>query len=153
MHASFAIVEGNLALSSDVLYDEPRVPTYATQIYELPVRRIESPRSTHVAASPVTTGSLSHAVVAGVIVALLSLALVVAAWFMISSEQRAFDSALASSSRQTIAVKAGDSLWSIAEAYDIEGLSTRQTSDVIRAWNDLETSTLQPGDTLIVPLS
>ena len=72
---------------------------------------------------------------------------------MLSSEQRAFDSALASSSRQTITVKAGDSLWSIAEAYDIEGLSTRQTSDVIRAWNDLETSTLQPGDTLIVPLS
>ena len=154
MHATFAIVEGNLALSSDVLYDEPRVPTYATQIYELPVRRAESPRSTHVAASPVSsTGSLSRAVVAGVIVALLSLALVVAAWFMISSEQRAFDSALASSSRQTIIVKAGDSLWSIAEAYDIEGLSTRQTSDVIRAWNDLETSTLQPGDTLVVPLS
>ena len=72
---------------------------------------------------------------------------------MISSEQRAFDSALASSSRQTITVKAGDSIWSIAEAYDIEGLSTRQTSDVIRTWNDLETSTLQPGDTLIVPLS
>lgn len=72
---------------------------------------------------------------------------------MISSEQRAFDSALASSSRQTITVKAGDSLWSIAEAYDIEGLSTRQTSDIIRAWNDLETSTLQPGDTLVVPLS
>lgn len=52
---------------------------------------------------------------------------------------------------ETIRVQPGDSLWSLAEEYQIEGLSTQETSDMIRNVNHLEHGSLAAGAHLKVP--
>ena len=52
---------------------------------------------------------------------------------------------------ETIRVQSGDSLWSLAEEYPIEGLSTQETSDMIRNVNHLEHGSLAAGAHLKVP--
>ena len=52
---------------------------------------------------------------------------------------------------ETIRVQPGDSLWSLAEEYPIEGLSTQETSDMIRSVNHLEHGSLAAGAHLKVP--
>ena len=52
---------------------------------------------------------------------------------------------------ETIRVQHGDSLWSLAEEYPIEGLSTQETSDMIRNVNHLEHGSLAAGAHLKVP--
>ena len=54
-------------------------------------------------------------------------------------------------SNVTIRVQPGDSLWSLAEEYPIEGLSTQETSDMIRSVNHLEHGSLAAGAHLKVP--
>lgn len=65
--------------------------------------------------------------------------------------QRAYDTGLASQQRAELVVASGDTLWSIASEHAIEGLSTQDTVSVLREWNDLSTSSLTPGTTLVVP--
>lgn len=65
--------------------------------------------------------------------------------------QRAYDTGLASRQRAELVVGSGDTLWSIASEHAIEGLSTQDTVSVLREWNDLSTSSLTPGTTLVVP--
>ena len=48
-------------------------------------------------------------------------------------------------------VQAGESLWSIAEDNPIEGFTTQEVVQIIRQENSLESSMLQPGQTLLVP--
>ena len=50
-----------------------------------------------------------------------------------------------------VLVQPGDSLWSLAEEYPIEGLSTQETSDMIRSVNHLEHGSLAAGAHLKVP--
>ena len=52
---------------------------------------------------------------------------------------------------ETIRVQPGDSLWSLAVEYPIEGLSTQETSDMIRNVNHLEHGSLAAGAHLKVP--
>lgn len=65
--------------------------------------------------------------------------------------QAAYDRALASPDRAEIVVAAGDTLWDIASEHGIDGLSTEDTVHVVRAWNDLDSATLRPGASLVVP--
>lgn len=66
-------------------------------------------------------------------------------------QQARIDAAFACADRQEIVVESGDTLWSIAEMYGIEGIDTQRTVDVIRNWNGLSQSVLQPGDVIVVP--
>lgn len=77
--------------------------------------------------------------------------LLFAALSMSLESQTAMDSALSSTARETIVVTPGESLWSIAENHPIEGMDTDETVYVIRSWNDLDSSLLQPGMSLSVP--
>ena len=52
---------------------------------------------------------------------------------------------------ETVRVQSGDSLWSLAQEYPIEGLSTQETSDMIRDVNHLEHGSLDAGAHLKVP--
>jgi LysM repeat protein len=52
----------------------------------------------------------------------------------------------------TITVGAGDTLWSIAAAHPVDGMSTSQVSSLVASMNDLSQATIHPGDTLKVPV-
>ncbi len=53
---------------------------------------------------------------------------------------------------RSIRVMPGDTLWSIAEANRLPGLSTSETAHVIRILNHMPASSLAAGDALLVPV-
>lgn len=63
----------------------------------------------------------------------------------------ALQASVSSQGTATVEVAAGDSLWSIAEEHPVEGFGTKDALALIRDWNDLAGSTLQPGMELVVP--
>ncbi len=54
-----------------------------------------------------------------------------------SARHAAYAESVSNVTYETIRVQPGDSLWSLAEEYPIEGLSTQETSDMIRNVNHL----------------
>ena len=52
---------------------------------------------------------------------------------------------------ETVRVQSGDSLWSLAQEHPIDGLSTQETSDMIRSVNHLDRGSLDAGAVLKVP--
>ncbi len=52
---------------------------------------------------------------------------------------------------QTLQVQTGQTLWAIAQAHPIDGLTTAQTAEVISRSNNLSGSVLNAGQTLQVP--
>lgn len=54
--------------------------------------------------------------------------------------------------KEVVSVVNGDSLWSIAEAHPVQGTSTKSVVSWIMAHNDLSAPSLEPGDTLTVPM-
>ena len=67
------------------------------------------------------------------------------------NQQRAFETALATTEQTSSRVQPVDSLWSLAQEYPVDGLSSSDTSDLIAAWNSLDDAVLQPGMELLVP--
>ncbi|SFS60943.1 cell division suppressor protein YneA [Marininema halotolerans] len=53
---------------------------------------------------------------------------------------------------QTIEVKAGETLWSIARLYGDSNEDVRKTVDLIQEANHLDTAMIQPGQKLRVPI-
>lgn len=68
-----------------------------------------------------------------------------------SARHAAYAESVSNVTYETIRVQPGDSLWSLAEEYPIEGLSTQETSDMIRSVNHLEHGSLAAGAHLKVP--
>ena len=68
-----------------------------------------------------------------------------------SARHAAYAESVSNITYGTIRVQTGDSLWSLAEEYPIEGLSTQETSDMIRNVNHLEHGSLAAGAHLKVP--
>lgn len=68
-----------------------------------------------------------------------------------SARHAAYAESVSNVTHETIRVQSGDSLWSLAEEYPIEGLSTQETSDMIRNVNHLEHGSLAAGAHLKVP--
>lgn len=69
-----------------------------------------------------------------------------------SARHAAYAESVSNVTYETIRVQPGDSLWSLAEEYPIEGLSTQETSDMIRNVNHLEHGSLAAGAHLKVPV-
>ena len=69
-----------------------------------------------------------------------------------SARHAAYAESVSNVTYETIRVQSGDSLWSLAEEYPIEGLSTQETSDMIRNVNHLEHGSLAAGAHLKVPV-
>ena len=76
---------------------------------------------------------------------------VVLATSVFSARHAAYAESVSNVTYETIRVQPGDSLWSLAEEYPIEGLSTQETSDMIRNVNHLEHGSLAAGAHLKVP--
>ena len=50
-----------------------------------------------------------------------------------------------------LTVQAGDSLWTLAQAHPVEGLSTAQVADLIAETNGRDGALITPGETILVP--
>lgn len=68
-----------------------------------------------------------------------------------SARHAAYAESVSNVTYETVRVQSGDSLWSLAQEHPIEGLSTQETSDMIRNVNHLEHVSLDAGAHLKVP--
>ena len=137
------MVQGNLALKLET----PAEPTFTV---------VQGGRSGF---QPLTVKSARNqqAVVAParvptiVAVAVALTLFVVLATSVFSARHAAYAESVSNVTYETIRVQPGDSLWSLAEEYPIKGLSTQETSDMIRNVNHLEHGSLAAGAHLKVP--
>ena len=141
------MVQGNLALKLET----PAAPTFTvvkggrSGYQPLPVK---SARNQHAVAAP-TPVALKVSTIVAVAVALTLFFVLATSVF--SARHAAYAESVSNVTYETIRVQPGDSLWSLAEEYPIEGLSTQETSDMIRNVNHLEHGSLAAGAYLKVP--
>ncbi len=142
------MVQGNLALKLET----PAEPTFTvvqggrSGFQPLPVK--PAPNQQAVVA-PARVVALKVPTIVAVAVALTLF--FVLAMSVFSARHAAYAESVSNITYETIRVQPGDSLWSIAEEYPIEGLSTQETSDMIRNVNHLEHGSLAAGAHLKVP--
>lgn len=141
------MVQGNLALKLET----PAAPAFTvvkggrSGFQTLPGKPVRS--------QCVATTSASVALKASTIVALavaLTLFFVLAT-SIFSARHAAYAESVSNVTYETVRVQSGDSLWSLAQEHPIEGLSTQETSDMIRNVNHLEHGSLDAGVHLKVP--
>ena len=75
----------------------------------------------------------------------------VLAMSVFTARHAAYADSVANVTYETVRVQSGDSLWSLAQEHPIDGLSTQETSDMIRSVNHLERGSLDAGAVLKVP--
>lgn len=141
------MVQGNLALK----YETPVSPSFTV---------VKGGRCDFqaMAAGPVRS---KHAVAVSAPVALKASTIVAVAvaftlFFVLttsvfSARHAAYADSVANVTYETIHVHSGDSLWSLAQEHSVDGLTTQETSDIIRSVNHLEHGSLDAGDVLKVP--
>ena len=141
------MVQGNLALK----YETPVSPSFTV---------VKGGRCDFQAmvAGPVRS---KHAVAVSAPVALkvstiVALAVALTLFFVLatsifSARHAAYAESVSNVTYETVRVQSGDSLWSLAQEHPIEGLSTQETSDMIRNVNHLEHGSLDAGAHLKVP--
>lgn len=141
------MVQGNLALKLET----PAAPAFTvvkggrSGFQTLPGKPVRS--------QCVATTSAPVALKASTIVALavaLTLFFVLAT-SIFSARHAAYAESVSNVTYETVRVQPGDSLWSLAQEHPIEGLSTQETSDMIRNVNHLEHGSLAAGAHLKVP--
>ena len=141
------MVQGNLALKLEA----PAAPAFTvvkggrSGFQTLPVKPARS--------QCVATSSAPVALKVSTIVALavaLTLFFVLAT-SIFSARHAAYAESVSNVTYETVRVQSGDSLWSLAQEHPIEGLSTQETSDMIRNVNHLEHGSLDAGAHLEVP--
>lgn len=141
------MVQGNLALKLET----PSAPAFTvvkggrSDFQTLPGKPVRS--------QCVATTSAPVALKASTIVALavaLTLFFVLAT-SIFSARHAAYAESVSNVTYETVRVQSGDSLWSLAQEHPIEGLSTQETSDMIRNVNHLEHGSLDAGVHLKVP--
>ena len=141
------MVQGNLALKLET----PAAPAFTvvkggrSGFQTLPGKPVRN--------QCVATTSAPVALKASTIVALavaLTLFFVLAT-SIFSARHAAYAESVSNVTYETVRVQSGDSLWSLAQEHPIEGLSTQETSDMIRNVNHLEHVSLDAGVHLKVP--
>ncbi len=141
------MVQGNLALKLET----PAAPAFTvvkggrSGFQTLPGKPVRS--------QCVATTSAPVALKASTIVALavaFTLFFVLAT-SIFSARHAAYAESASNVTYETVRVQSGDSLWSLAQEHPIEGLSTQETSDMIRNVNHLEHGSLDAGAHLKVP--
>lgn len=141
------MVQGNLALKLET----PAAPAFTgvkggrSGFQTLPGKPVRS--------QCVATTSAPVALKASTIVALavaLTLFFVLAT-SIFSARHAAYAESASNVTYETVRVQSGDSLWSLAQEHSVDGLSTQETSDIIRSVNHLAHGSLDAGDVLKVP--
>lgn len=141
------MVQGNLALKLET----PAAPAFTvvkggrSGFQTLPGKPARS-QCVSVASAPVALKASTIVAVA------VSLTLFfVLAMSIFSARHAAYAESVSNVTYETVRVQSGDSLWSLAQEHPIEGLSTQETSDMIRSVNHLEHGSLNAGAHLKVP--
>ena len=133
MNASSMMTQGNLALQYEDTYRPQLSVVMGGQASTLIQRRPSKP----------------------VIVLALSVIVFSLAFFGINlaTKQQTISAAYENIHFEQVKVSDGDSLWSLAEEHRAEGLTTQETSDLIRSANHLSHAGLKAGSYLKVPVS
>lgn len=135
------MVQGNLALKLEA----PAAPAFTvvkggrSGFQTLPVKPVRS-QCVVVASAPV---ALKASTIVAVAVALTLFFVLATSIF--SARHAAYAESVSNVTYETVRVQSGDSLWSLAQEHPIEGLSTQETSDMIRSVNHLEHGSLDAG--------
>lgn len=141
------MVQGNLALKLET----PAAPAFTvvkggrSGFQAQPTKPARS-QCVSVASAPV---ALKASTVVAVAVALTLFFVLATSVF--SARHAAYAESVSNVTYETVRVQSGDSLWSLAQEHPIEGLSTQETSDMIRSVNHLEHGSLDAGAHLKVP--
>lgn len=147
MSHQIAAVHGNLALALEPLEDTPRFTVIPGA-----QRTVAAPQQ-HVPATAPVHHTRARRLLAAAVLIVLGATLLAGAWAATGGRAAARAERIAATETSVITVRTGDSLWSIAAAHGIEGLSTQETSDAIRELNDLDSALLTPGMELAVPVA
>jgi LysM repeat protein len=97
--------------------------------------------------------SLMQSLKAILAVSAVVIALGITLVFSNTTAQQSFNNAFSNIPVTSVTVHTGDSLWDIAESHAPQGVSTAQVVRWITQENNLSSSCIQPGQTLIVPAS
>ena len=141
------MVQGNLALKLEA----PAVPAFTVVkggrpgFQTLPCKLV---RSQCVAT---TSAPVALKVSTIVVLAVAFTLFFVLATSIFGARHAAYAESASNVTYETVRVRSGDSLWSLAQEHPIEGLSTQETSDMIRNVNHLEHGSLDAGAHLKVP--
>ena len=125
------MVQGNLALKLET----PAAPAFT--VVKGGRSGFQTLAGKPVRSQCVATSSAPVALKASTIVALavaLTLFFVLAT-SIFSARHAAYAESASNVTYETVRVQSGDSLWSLAQEHPIEGLSTQETSDMIRTWS------------------
>ena len=141
------MVQGNLALKLET----PAAPAFTvvkggrSGFQTLPGK----PAHTQRVVKPSAPAALKVSTIVALAVALTLFFVLATSIF--SARHAAYAESVSNVTYETVRVQSGDSLWSLAQEHPIEGLSTRETSDMIRDVNHLEHGSLDAGAHLKVP--
>lgn len=141
------MVQGNLALKLEA----PASPAFTvvmggrSHFQAVATKPVRTQRAS-VALSPV---ALKASTIVSIAVAFTLFFVLATSVF--SARQAAYADSVANVTYETVRVQSGDSLWSLAQEHPIDGLSTQETSDMIRNVNHLEHGSLAAGAHLKVP--
>lgn len=141
------MVQGNLALKLETSAEYTFTVVQGGRSGFQPLT-VKPARSQQAVAAP---GRVALRVPTIVAVAVALTLFFVLATSVFSARHAAYAESVSNVTYETIRVQSGDSLWSLAEEYPIEGLSTQETSDMIRNVNHLEHGSLAAGAHLKVP--
>lgn len=141
------MVQGNLALKLET----PAAPAFTVVKGGRSGFQATSAKPAHsqcvaAASAPV---ALKASTIAAVAIALTLFFVLATSIF--SARHAAYAESVSNVTYETVRVQSGDSLWSLAQEHPIEGLSTQETSDMIRSVNHLEHGSLDAGAHLKVP--
>ena len=141
------MVQGNLALKLET----PAAPAFT--VVKGGRSGFQAPSAKPARSQCVAAASAPVALKASTIVAVaIALTLFfVLATLVFSARHAAYAESVSNVTYETVRVQSGDSLWSLAQEHPIEGLSTQETSDMIRSVNHLEHGSLDAGAYLKVP--
>lgn len=87
------------------------------------------------------------------LVVALTIVLVIGALSTIVSNMRHSNAQnlISSMPLETVHIVPGDTLWRLAESHEVSGTSTQDVVEWLKVYNDLPSSTLRPGQRLVVP--
>lgn len=144
---TFEVIDGTA--SAQKTYDRVAQPLIVEPSHSDVVATVSS-IAPSVAHSPVQR--FASRVMASICIAAFVAAFIFVGFSALSSQSRSIDLQTVTST-QTVSVRPGDSLWSIADTYALPGYSTQELADAIYDLNGLTQSMLTPGMQLLVPTS